>query len=293
MKICFIINPISGKKTAEVGALTDCLRHTFPNATIHLTQRAGHATQLAQQAVSQQFDAVVAAGGDGTINETARALVGTQTALGILPRGSGNGFAREIGMHLSFQKATQQLRQVHPVWCDVGRANGEVFLNVAGVGLEADIAWQFMQYGQTNRKRGKWPYFKLGVKTVFSYQPASLHINADGTTLQAAPLTLVFANGRQYGSNFKIAPKASLTDGLLDMVSVHHAPKWKLALAVPGFFTDTWRPFGITQTAQIKQATIQRAGVFAYHIDGEPRQASGPLNIEIAPHALRVLFPEK
>ena len=82
-----------------------------------------------------------------------------------------------------------------------------------------------------------WPYFKIGAQTVFSYKPKTLQLDLDGTPCTLSPLTLVFANGRQYGSNFKIAPKANLSDGELDMVIVQDAPKWKLALATPSFFT--------------------------------------------------------
>ena len=138
-----------------------------------------------------------------------------------------------------------------------------------------------------------WPYFKIGAKTVFSYQPKNLEVLADGKTEKLAPLTLVFANGRQYGSNFKIAPKASLTDGLLDMVTVYNAPKWKIALAAPSFFTDKWRPFGITATQHVKHALIHLPGEIVYHIDGEPRKTQDQLEMAVEPSALKVLLPEK
>ena len=115
----------------------------------------------------------------------------------------------------------------------------------------------------------------------------------DGTPCTLSPLTLVFANGRQYGSNFKIAPKANLSDGELDMVIVQDAPKWKLALAAPSFFTDNWRPFGITETTHAKHAVIRSPGDIVYHVDGEPRKAKDQLEITIQPGALNVLFPEK
>ena len=222
---------------------------------------------------------------------SARGLIGTQTALGVIPRGSGNGFARELGMPLDFNQALSALAHANIQPCDAGTANNELFLNVCGVGIEAEIAWQFMQHGKTGA-RGKWPYFKIGAKTVFTYQPPTFDLEIDGTHTQAAPLTLVFANGRQYGSNFKIAPQADFSDGLLDMVSVRNAPKWEMALALPGFFTDTWRPFGITHTTQVKHVIISREGSFPYHIDGEPRQAQNTLEITVKPHALQVLFAE-
>lgn len=272
--------------------MAKCIQLNFPGADMRLTKAAGHATELAKEAASNGYDAAVAIGGDGTINETARGLVGTNTALGVIPKGSGNGFARELGMPLLFEEAVMRLQRAKIHKCDAGRANGELFLNLAGVGIEAEIAWQFMEQGKTGN-RGMWPYFKIGAKTVFSYKPKTLEVNLDGTPCTLAPLTLVFANGRQYGSNFKIAPKANLSDGELDMVIVRDAPKWKLALAAPSFFTDNWRPFGITETTHAKHAIIRVPGDIVYHIDGEPRKTKDQLEIAIQPGALNVLFPEK
>ncbi len=295
MKIRFILNPNSGKLKGNrdtISAMAAAIQLNFPGADMRLTKAPGHAVELAQEAAQQGFESVVAIGGDGTINETARGLVGTQTALGVLPNGSGNGFARELGMPLLFEEAVLLLQRAHKLRCDVGRANGELFLNLAGVGIEADIAWQFMEHGKTGG-RGKWPYFKIGAKTAFSYKPRTLQVEAEGWHASIAPLTLVFANGRQYGSNFKIAPHASLTDGELDMVTVFDAPKWKLALAAPFFFTDKWRPFGLTQTAHVKRTLIQQEGDIIYHIDGEPRKTQNKLEITVEPSALDVLFPVK
>lgn len=292
MKIRFILNPVSGNRAADTEQLARCIQLNFPGADMRLTKAAGHATELAREAADNHFDVVVAIGGDGTINETARGLVGTQTALAVIPRGSGNGFARELGMPLIFEEAVVRLQRGSIGLIDVGQANGELFLNVAGVGLEAEIAWQFMEHGKSGA-RGKWPYFKLGAKTVFTYQPPLWDVHADGAHDLIAPLTLVFANGRQYGSNFKIAPRANLGDGLLDMVAVNDVAKWKLALALPSFFTNTWRPLGVTATTQVKHVVLTREGKFPYHIDGEPRQADGKLEIAIVPRALKILFPER
>jgi YegS/Rv2252/BmrU family lipid kinase len=287
MKWRFILNPISGGEPADTVYLAKAIQLNFEGAEMCLTQRAGHATELAREAAQKNFEAVVAIGGDGTINETARGLVGTQTALGIIARGSGNGFARELGLKLSVEEALVQLQRAHPVWCDAGSANGELFLNVAGVGIEAAIAWQFMEYG----KRGMIPYFTIGAKTALTYKPQQLDVTFDDRHEIISPLTLVFANGKQYGSNFKIAPEANLQDGLLDMVTVHNISKWKLALAAPYFFTDKRRPFEVTTTTQIKQAVILHRGEILYHIDGEPRKTTDRLEVKILPKALRVLIP--
>lgn len=292
MKIRFIINPKSGKGSLSAQEKADFLKAHFPQAEVLFTNAPGHATELAREAAAHNFGAVIAVGGDGTLNETACGLVHTLTPLGIIPAGSGNGFAREVGMSLSFKKSVAQLRRLSAVPCDIGRANGQLFLNMAGVGLEAEIAWQFMEHGK-NGARGKWPYFKLGAQTVFSYQPRPWEMHADGKKSYVCPLTLVFANGRQYGSNFKIAPQANLSDGLLDMVAVQDLPKWKLALALPTFLSGKKPPFELTQTTQVKQVRLLREGTFPFHIDGEPHQAQNELEITLEPNALKILVPEK
>ncbi len=292
MSIRFILNPISGKRPLNRASAEACIREHFEDADICWTQAPGHAAVLAEEAARAKVDAVIAAGGDGTINETARGLVGRQTPLGIIPRGSGNGFAREIGMQLDFQTAVKQLKSAAPRPCDAGYANGELFLNVAGVGLEAEVAWQFMQYGKSGM-RGKWPYFSIAAQTILTYQPPQWTLEADGAQMTIAPLTLVLANGRQYGSSFKIAPQASLNDGLLDLVVVQNVSKWKLALALPGFFTNKKPPFGVTRMLRVRHVRLTQKEPFVYHIDGEPRQTENTLDIVVQSRALNVLFPRK
>ena len=288
-KIVFVVNPKSGKKKLNISLLEQSVRHYFPQGELQLTEGPAHATVLARAGAQQGAQAVIAVGGDGTINEVAQGLVGTEAALGVIARGSGNGFARELGMLLPIERAVARLAKLKPVLCDVGRANGELFLNLAGVGIEAVIAWQFMEQGKTG-KRGMWPYFKMGAQTAWSYKPQGLHVTYDGKTTQQAPLTLVFANGRQYGSNFKIAPNASLTDGFLDMVSVQNGNKLKLLLAAPFFFTNKWRPFGLTQVTAVREAVVEKKGDIIYHIDGEPRKTQDKLEIRIEPQSLYVLM---
>lgn len=292
MNILFIVNPKSGKHTADIQNKISHIKAVFSHAQVALTKAPGHATELAREAALHNFEAVIAVGGDGTLNETARGVVNTLTPMGIIPNGSGNGFARELGMSLIFKKALNQLRRTLVSPCDIGLANEELFLNLAGVGIEAEIAWQFMRHGQDGM-RGKWPYFQLGAKTVFSYQPETFELEVDGKKEFCCPLSLVFANGRQYGCNFKVAPQASLTDGFLDMVTMQNLPKWKLAASLPSFFSGKKPPFNLTQTSRVKQVRLSRAGVFPYHIDGEPRQANETLTISVQPGALKILLPEK
>lgn len=289
MKILFIINPKSGKGRDPQDTV-NCIKLNFPQAAWALTTGPRHATELAAKAVSQQYEAVVAVGGDGTINETAQALVNTPTALGVIPGGSGNGFARELHMPLHLQEAVFCLQKAKTVRCDVGQANGELFLNLAGVGIEAQIAYDFMQYGKTG-KRGMWPYFKLGAKDAFTYQPQEMQLEYDGRRETLRPLSVTFANGTQYGSNFKIAPQASLTDGWLEKVVIKNVHKLKLLAAAPTFFTDDSTHLGVTDTTRVKHVLLRQPGEIIYHLDGEPKKTQDQLEIKILPAALNVLIP--
>ncbi len=289
MKILFIINPKSGKGRDPQDTV-NCIKLNFPQAACALTTGPRHATELAAQAVSQQYEAVVAVGGDGTINETAQALVNTPTALGVIPGGSGNGFARELRMPLHLQESVFCLQKAKTVRCDVGQANGELFLNLAGVGIEAQIAYDFMQYGKTG-KRGMWPYFKLGAKDAFTYQPQEMQLEYDGRQETLRPLSVTFANGTQYGSNFKIAPQASLTDGWLEKVVIKNVHKLKLLAAAPTFFTDNPAHLGVTDTTRVKHVLLRQPGEIIYHLDGEPKKTQDQLEIKILPAALNVLIP--
>ncbi len=291
MKKLFIITPKSGRGR-DPRETVDCVKLNFPNASWALTERPGHATELAASAVRQEYEAVIAVGGDGTINETAQALVHTQTALGVVPNGSGNGLARELGMPLAIEEAVLRLQTAAPARCDAGRANGELFLNLAGVGIEAQIAYDFMEYGKTGQ-RGMWPYFKLGAKDALTYRPKEMEVDSDGQKEVLRPLSLAFANGTQYGSNFKIAPEANLTDGWLERVLIKNVNKLKLLAAVPTFFTDNPAHLGVTETKRVKRTVIRQQGDIIYHLDGEPKKTRDSLSVEILPGALYILLPGK
>jgi YegS/Rv2252/BmrU family lipid kinase len=287
MKRLFIINPKSGKNN-KASELEQTIKTQFYDADIVYTKEAGHAKKLAADAVKQGYEQVIVAGGDGTINEAASSLVGTKTYLGIIPLGSGNGLAREIGCPVdNLQKACNNIYMAKPVLCDAGKANGEYFFNVAGIGLEATIAHAFAKV----KTRGMWPYFKIGFSQVLKYKAPQAEVWADDKSLIFLnPITLVFANGRQYGSNFKIAPKASLTDGKFDMVYVGQNPLWKLALGLPNFFKPGFSSLKLSNTRQIKKATITCQGKFVYHLDGEPKEATDKLEIEVVPKAIYLLI---
>ncbi|WP_424245406.1 YegS/Rv2252/BmrU family lipid kinase [Elusimicrobium posterum] len=280
----FIVNPKSGaKKDGE--HFVSLIKKHFPEAEITFTERAGHAIEIARDAAAKNYEKVIACGGDGTINETARGLMHTNTALGVIPRGSGNGFAREVGMPLNAEKALLKLKETKVIDCDLGQINDDIFINVAGVGIEAEIAHKFATYG----KRGMLPYFWIGLKTVFTFKPAKLKVTADGKEFETAPLTLVFANGRQYGSDFFIAPDASLTDGLFDMVELPKRNLFVLLFSLPSFMSSHIKTGRVTKVTKVKEAQISLPHPLSYHVDGEPKMAENTLHVKLLQGAIKLL----
>ena len=292
MKRLFIINPNSGKK-GRAQKLKAVIKKHFgaDDIDIELTRRKGHGKELAVKALAKGYEQIIVCGGDGTINEAAQALAHTKTALGVIPLGSGNGLAREIGMPLdNFDAACNTIAAARAVRCDLGKANGEYFVNLAGMGIEADIAADFDSHGT----RGKWPYFKLGAQRILNYRAPLVNIDTEAPAgpqnIKMRPLTLVFSNGRQYGSGFKIAPAASFNDGLLDMVCIKRQNIAKLLVSMPNFFKQGIMPIETRDFYKITKATVNIGGEFNYHIDGEPRRGKDTLQIEIAPGAIYLIM---
>lgn len=290
MKRLFIINPKSGAKGCAE-ELKKVIQKHFPQADIEFTRRQGHAKELAAAAAANNYAQVVACGGDGTINEAMQGLALSNIALGVIPLGSGNGLAREVGMPLdNFEAACNTILTARAVRCDLGKANGEYFINLAGIGIEADIAADF----DKNGKRGRWPYFKITAKKIFSYKAPHITVDMESPAgiqnIALRPLTLVFTNGRQYGSGFKIAPRASFSDGLLDMVCIRRQNIFKLLAGLPNFFKPAIIPVEIRDYYKITKATVNICADFNYHIDGEPRRGKDKLQIEIVPGSVSLLM---
>ena len=283
-----IINPSAGKHK-NLKLLEKDIKKFFPQAEIIYTKYAGNAKELALEASQKNYETVIAVGGDGTINEITQGLVNSETALGIIPCGSGNGFARLIKMPLKDNlKCLEIIKQNHTKKIDVGLANDEYFLNVAGIGFDALVAHKFA----TSKRRGKLPYFKIGLKEFFNYHPTKYNlIFEDGKTRKITPLCVAFANGTQYGSNFFIAPKAELDDGLLDMVLIKPTNILKMLLGLPNFLKDGLSPIKLTETQKIKGVEITSQAPFYYHIDGEPRECKeGTLKISVRQKCLKIIF---
>ena len=309
--IAFIINPISGSKETQNAKrkLPKLIMQTLdseqwlPNITF--TEYAGHAVELAKQYARMGFDAVVAVGGDGTVNEVAQGIVkglrvtgyglrGTGygervTALGIIPMGSGNGFARHLGIPIRPQKALEMINHSEPVSVDYGLANGRLFVSTCGTGFDALIADHFAG----SNKRGFSTYLQNIIHDAFSYQAQTYHIVGDGLDVTHKAFLITFANANQWGYEALIAPKASIQDGKMDiMMMSSHALLGSASLALR-LFAGSIDDSHFMDTLRAREVTLFREEAAPFHIDGDPVEMEKDIHIRIVEDGLRVLAEKR
>jgi YegS/Rv2252/BmrU family lipid kinase len=283
MKIRFIINPISG--TGKQKGIEKYITKYFENFEIIHTKKTGDATRISKKAVNENIDAVIAVGGDGTVNECLKGLVNTNTALGVIPCGSGNGFAYHIGMDRTTEKAIKQLKNTRIEIIDSCTANGVPFINVSGIGFDAHIANFFLTFTE----RGFIKYVKLILREL-SYNAKEYTINYNNKERKVKAYMIAFANASQYGNNARISPMADFKDGLIDFVIVKDFPKWKIPIFIFMLLTGKIYLSKHIEIIQCEKMTIKAENTLL-HLDGEPFKASNPIEITLLPKSLKILMP--
>jgi len=294
--IVIIVNPISGPKRRGRGAerieiATRALARVGAKGEIRLTERGGHAHELALEAAASSADLVMAWGGDGTINEVARALVQRDESgaavppLGIIPGGSGNGLARALRIPFDPSLAIERALRAPVRRIDVGELGEHLFFNIAGIGLDAHVAALV-----TTRvhHRGLMPYLSATAGDLLRYRPADYTIEIQGRTVQTSALMLAFANSTQWGFGAEIAPRSNLEDGLIDLVVVKDRGLLGNAMRVPALFLGRADRQRGVETHQVRDATIHSREPMLFHVDGEARQGSDILTARVHPRALRL-----
>lgn len=230
-----IVNPAAGngRSTVTCKAVTSRLKELGVEYTLHQTNHTGHATEIARNAAARGVDTVIAIGGDGTVTETAAGLNGSQTALGIIPSGTGNDFIKTAGIPMEWDKALDLIlsRPARPV--NTGTINNQFFINACGTGFDVmalDFATKAKKY-----VRGLLPYLYGVIRAIFAFRPIDMHIEiGEDMVMDGQYMVCSIANGRYIGGGIPIAPLAALTDGLLDVLVVDAVPRWKLlAYLVP------------------------------------------------------------
>lgn len=292
MRVVAIINPVSGAgmdptvATRRAALIREELTRRDLTPSIEITTRAGHARELALAAVQDRADLLIVWGGDGTLNEVGAAATGSQTAVGIIPAGSGNGFAAALGIPRDPVQALAKALGTRVQAIDVGVIGERRFLNVAGIGIDARIAALFNQ--RARGSRGKWPYISIGVTEGCRYKSLEYTVQLDADPIRYRALLIAFANGREYGMGASLAPRARLDDGVLDAFIVEDRPVvsrfWHARHLARGTVDRAPR----VVTAKVRTAVVESSEPIEYHVDGEPGTAIGRLEIGVLPGALLV-----
>ena len=290
-RILFIVNPFSGKtkKKDFPRTVEEIFRGTSHEVSIVFTDYAGHAISLTEQASREGIDVVVAVGGDGTVNEVSRSLLGEETALAIIPAGSGNGLAMHLGLGRNIRKALMLLRNPQFSRIDCGEMNGKLFVNMAGTGIDALVAHNTSK----NKLRGFINYLIGAVKESLFYQNQEYDVRVDSKERTGKFLSVNVANGSMFGYNFVVAPLADVQDGQLQCVLIHDAPKWKYILHIWRFFHRTIDRAPFAEILTGKSIVIRPKSKAYYHIDGDGYQLDegNKLEFRVLPSALKVVVP--
>lgn len=286
--IKFIYNPRSGMIHPE-HLIRRIIAYYFPSNLcdydFSITEGKQHAWEIAREAVKKQYDIVVAIGGDGTVNETASGLVNSETALAIIPNGSGNGLARGLGIPISLRRAARLITVGKVRSIDVGQIADRYFFVIAGLGLDAMIGKRFEDF----KMRGPAPYYLAGVREFFRYQEPEYEIKFEGHTIHARALVVAVANMKQYGNNAIIAPCAKPDDGLLDLAIIKRTNFISTIYYLPTLFTGLIDRAPFIKIFRATKFEIHREFPAPYTLDGEVLEGTTHLRVTMIPNALKVV----
>ena len=287
LEAVFIVNPLSGAtdKRNIVALIHKELDSSRFHSQIVYTQYPGHGRELAR---SCEADVVVAVGGDGTVSEVAQGIAGTRKALGIIPCGSGDGLALHLGISRNPRKAIRQLNRSDISVMDFGTVDGRPFFCTTGVGMDAQVAWEFARCGQ----RGFRTYIRKTLEVWRQYRPVPYLLEADGQKMSIKAMFITVANVNQWGNDAVIAPEASVTDGMLDVVILQPFHFWHIPGLAFRLFTRSFTRSSLVSTLRVKKLVLQREQPGPAHLDGDPVAMGARLSFEIHPAAVRILVPE-
>ncbi len=290
-KIAFIINPISGtgKKEDIPSLIKKGLDISIFEPEIVFTAHRCHGTELAKEFVEKGFPIVVAVGGDGTVNEVGRALIHTNTCLGIIPIGSGNGLARHLGIPMNTKKAIHQLNRSEPIFMDYGLVNNRPFFCTCGTGFDAYVSTEFAK----GKKRGVMSYIEKIITGYFTYKSQNYHLQGEGIDLNSKAFVITFANASQWGNNAYIAPQASVQDGKLDISIMSNFPIIAIPTLALQLFAKTIDKDLFMTTLRSKDIKLTREESGPFHYDGEPYEEGKEISIKTIADGLKVLVNKR
>lgn len=286
-KITFIVNPHSGTHSKdEVPRLIDKYadKRLF-NINVVFTEYAGHAAVIAKQCVENKHEIVVAVGGDGTVNEVARSIVHSNTALGIIPCGSGNGLARHLCIPMDIKKAISIINECNIESLDYGVINDMPFFCTCGMGFDAFISLKFAEAG----KRGPITYMENILKEGLKYKPEVYEVEDDSKSTKYKAFLIACANASQYGNNAYIAPKATMTDGLMDVTIMEPFTAFDVPQISIDMFNKTLDKNSKIKTFKTKRIHIRRSQSGAIHYDGDPIMTGPDIDVHIEERGIKII----
>lgn len=283
-KYLVIVNPISGTRSKDA-----LLREIAgrPDITLVFTSGPGDATRLARMGADWGMKGVVAVGGDGTVHEAALGLIGTQTPLGIIPLGSGNGLARHASIPLDPFAALNALQDCKSVGVDYATVCSRPFFCTMGVGFDAEVSARFAKSG----RRGRTSYINAVLQIYHNYRPQEYIIEMPQGSIERRAMLVAVANASQYGNEAKIAPKASLRDGLLDVTLLLDGPRLRTAEAALQLFAGGLERNPLIETYRVPWLGIRRKAPGNAHLDGEPALLPSALDVSLHREGLNLLVP--
>ena len=285
--IHFIINPISGtgKQKNILHKIEQVIDTEIFDFKIHYTERKNHANQIAQELSKSGPNIIVAIGGDGTVNEVSKALANTDSVLGVIPTGSGNGLARHLNIPSDIEKALRLINTYKVRQIDTCTANGNFFINVSGVGFDGHIAHAFSK----SIKRGIKTYIKLIASEWRTYAPKKFEIKINNEVVFRDKALLVsFANGSQYGNNAHISPSSTVDDGQLEICILKPFPTYEIPSMLIALIRGRLHLHKNMINISCSKATIHHEGAMA-HLDGEPVELSELVELKVHPKNLHII----
>ena len=294
MQAAIIVNPYAGRNR-RIDALRlhrarlarAALASCGIEGEVAFTEHRGAARSLARSMIAAGASGLVCWGGDGTVNEVASEAARHGIPLGIVPSGSGNGLARELGLDRRPEAALRTALRGAERILDAGEIDGRFFANVAGVGFDAHLA----RVAERFTRRGPLAYFAAGIPEMLTYRPASYRIRTGTETFRMDALLVTFANGRQFGNGAIIAPRAQPDDGRLDVVCVPELSTAVLLWQARRLFTGTVDRVRGVRMVSTAEAEVTGSGPLTFHVDGEACSGGSSLRVRILPGALRVRVP--
>lgn len=286
-KAVFVINLNSGtsSKAAIPGLIENTIDKEKFDYEIVVTQYAGHASEIASRAKDEGKDIVVAVGGDGTVNEVARAIVHSGTALGIIPCGSGNGLARHLLLPMNVKKAIGVLNECEIRALDYGIINGYPFFCTCGMGFDAFVSQKFAEAG----KRGPITYVENVLREGLKYQPETYILQDENGTIKYKAFLISCANASQYGNNAYIAPQASMSDGLMDVIIMEPFDVFEAPQISIDMFNKTLDKSSKIKTFKCRKLHIHRSKPGAIHYDGDPAMTGEDIDVELVPNGINIV----